>query len=261
MRSRSALARVFALAALALTPALSRADTIDFTGISTQTSGISYSGVMTVDATSTSATISISLTNTSTGAVGPYANITGFGLGYLPAGMNVTSATGSSTDSNFHFLQATTPGVQISLQGGNFEYAFSTDASQLHTVPQSEVGTGLTQGQSATFTVNLTGTGLGTLTAQEVLQAVSKSPNIPFDVRFRSTDLQVYRGQYYNGTLSHGVYEAGTTDGDKVPYSTFSSPPPPPHGVPAPPGVLLGLIGAGCMLGRSFRQKFAAKVA
>ncbi|MDB5307348.1 MAG: hypothetical protein JWO38_1550 [Gemmataceae bacterium] len=37
---------------------------------------------------------------------------------------------------------------------------------------------------------------------------------------------------------------------------------PPPHGVPAPPGVLLGLIGlGGCLLGRGFRRRTATAVA
>ena len=172
---------------------------------------------------------------------GMYGFITGFGIN-VPT-LNITSATGSSTDPDFKFLKA---GVNAtSLQGGAFDYAFSTSASQLHTVAASEIAVGLGATQSATFTINLTGTGLGGLTALQISKELSAPTAVPFSVRFRSTNVLLYPGN-------------NSPDGDKVPFRVI--PTPTPLGVPAPAGLVLGLIGVGGMIGRSLRRKTAAAV-
>lgn len=52
-------------------------------------------------------------------------------------------------------------------------------------------------------------------------------------------------------------YIGCSTQTDTVPFTTW--PPPPPKNVPAPPGVLLGLIGlGGCVFGRAFRRRAVA---
>ena len=105
----------------------------------------------------TSASIQVSLTNTtSIGDAVDYGFITGFGIN-VPS-LHITGVSGSSSDSDFHFLTAAAN--TTSLQGGEFDYAFSTSSSQLHTVSPSQIPLGLAAGESATFTINLTGTGL-----------------------------------------------------------------------------------------------------
>ena len=244
MRPRLALTRSIALAMFAMVPGLAQADTINFVGNGgVSPNPVSYTGNIDVTApgTGTSATIKVTLTNTtSTGGAVAFGYITGFGIN-IPT-LNVTSASGSSTDTAFKFLTAAANST--SLQGGAFDYAFSTNASQLHTVATSEIAIGLGAGQSATYTINLTGTGLSGLTALQISKELSAPPAVPFSVRFRSTNTAVYRGR-------------NSPDGDKVPFTVVPNPPPPPPGVPAPAGLLLGLIGVGCMIGRSLRRKTA----
>ena len=245
MRSRSILTIAMAAFALALVPGMARADTIFFDGSVAGANPVNYTGKIDVTAagSGTSATIKVTLTNT-TSSGGALANgfITGFGIN-VPT-LNLTSATGSSTDADFKFLKA---GVNAtSLQGGAFDYAFSTSASQLHTVAASEIALGLGATQSATFTINLTGTGLGGLTALQISKELSAPTAVPFSVRFRSTNVLLYPGH-------------NSPDGDKVPFRVVPGPQP-PAGVPAPAGLVLGLIGVGGMLGRSLRRKTAAAV-
>jgi ABC-type amino acid transport substrate-binding protein len=242
MRSRLTRAIALAIAAFVLSPAAGRADTVYFVGNGGAASTpVSYSGNISVTTAGngTSATITVSLTNTtSTGAAVQYGYITGFGIN-VP-NLNITSATGSSSNSNFNFLTAAANAT--SLQGGEFDYAFSTDKSQLHTVTTAEISKGLAAGQSATFTITLKGTGLGGLTADQVSKELSASPGVPFSVRFRSTNTAYYQG-------------LKPPDGDKVPFTIVPPPVTPPNGVPAPAGVVLGLIGFGCLLGRNLRRK------
>ena len=249
MRPRPALARDIALAAFALiaAPSLAHADTINFFGNGgVAATPVSYTGKIDVTTAGggTSAAIKVTLTNTTTtGGAATYGFITGFGLN-IPT-LNVTGATGSSTDTDFKFLTASAN--TTSLQGGEFDYAFSTNASQLHTVATSEISKGLGSNQSATYTINLTGTGLGGLTALQIIKELSASPGVPLSVRFRSTNTAFYQG-------------GNSPDGDKVP-SYYTAPlPPPPGAVPAPAGLLLGIIGVGCLLGRSVRRKTAAAI-
>ena len=100
---------------------------------------------------------------------------------------------------------------------------------------------GVEVGQTGTFLFTVSGTNLDKLTSANILNTLSTG-GASFMVRFR-----------------------GFTDGssDKVLSGVICPPPlPPPTGaVPAPAGLLLGIIGVGCLLGRSVRRKTAAAVA
>lgn len=238
------LSSALAALALAFAPGLAKADVVTFTG-NGGTSGdpVSYSGSITVTpGSATSTTIAISLTNTtSVGDAVSFGYITGFGFNVPVAG----TAAGASSDADFKFLTAAAN--TTSLQAGEFTYAFSTNASQLHTVSSTEIAKGIGAGQTATFTVTLTGAGVGSLTAAQIA-ATSAPANAPFSVRFRSTNTLKYKG-------------TDSPDGDKVPFTYKVVPTPPPSGgaVPAPAGLVLGLIGAGFFMGRGVRRKAVAK--
>lgn len=209
-----------------------RADTVSFAGSRGGTDPVSFSGTLEVTApgAGTSAALKITLSNTtSTGDAVNYGFITGFGFN-VPS-VNITGATGSSSDTDFKFLNAASHST--SLQGGEFDYAFSTSSTQLHTVSSSQIPLGLAAGQSATFLVNLTGTGLSGLTAAQIIQELSAPTAVPFSVRFRSTNTYKYQGK-------------DGPDGDKVPVSSVNYPP--NNAVPAPPGVVLAGVGFGCLL-------------
>ncbi len=252
MRPRLAMARAIALASTIIAaPNLALADTVNFFGNGgVAATPVSYTGKIDVTTAGggTSAAIKVTLTNTTTtGSAATYGFITGFGLN-IPT-LNVTGATGSSTDTDFKFLTPAT--AATTLQGGSFDYAFSTSATQLHTVASNQIATGLGSNQSSIFTINLTGTGLGGLTALQIIKELSASPGVPLSVRFRSTNTAYYQG-------------GNSPDGDKVPFSYYTTPlpppPPPPSAVPAPAGLLLGIIGVGCLFGRSMRRKTAEAV-
>ncbi|MDY3560887.1 hypothetical protein R5W23_002136 [Gemmata sp. JC673] len=242
LASRTRLAAVAAAVALFASAGSAQADTINFTGSTLNTApandGVSFSGTMTLSTPTTvggttSATLTISITNTtSTTYPGSdavkYGYITGFGFN-VP---NNVTATASKTG-NFNFLSAAAN--TTSLQGGEFDYAFSTSASELHTVATNEISKGLAAGQSATFAVKLTGSGLLGLTAEKLIQELSASPGYKLSVRFRSTDTSIYKGNQY-------------PDGDKVEFTSYSVvTPPPPSAVPAPPGLVLASIGFGSL--------------
>jgi hypothetical protein len=234
------LSVAIAAIALAIAPGLAKADVVSFTGSTTGSDPVSYSGSISVTpGAGTSATVQISLTNTtSTGDAVQYGYITGFGFN-VP-GSTTVSGTPSATDTDFKFLTAAAN--TTSLQAGEFTYAWSTNASQLHTVATSEISKGLAAGQSATFTVTLNNA--AGLTAAAIANATAPA-GAPFSVRFRSTNTSLYLGH-------------NSPDGDKVPF-TITPSQPPPSGVPAPAGLVLGLIGAGCFIGRNHRRKIAVK--
>ncbi|MFO0803519.1 MAG: hypothetical protein U0791_10410 [Gemmataceae bacterium] len=236
------LSMAVAALALAVAPGLAKADLVNFSGGTTGVADpVKFTGSISVTpGGATSATIQITINNTtSTGDAVQYGYITGFGFN-VPG---TTTATGTSTDPDFKFLTAVAN--TTSLQAGEFTYAFSTNANQLHTVATSEISKGLAAGQSATFTVTVNGANAGSLTAAAIMAATAPA-NAPFSVRFRSTNTTLYPG-------------GNSPDGDKVPVSTWAVVPPPPTGaVPAPAGLVLGLIGAGCFLGRNLRRKVVA---
>jgi hypothetical protein len=228
-----------------------RADTINFAGNRGSTSNpasdpVSFSGSLEVVATSTtSATLKITLDNTtSVGDAVQYGFITGFGFN-LPTGITATNTT---TGSPFFLLNAASHST--SLQGGEFDYAFSLSSSQLHTVNSGVINQGIDAGDApATFTANLSGAGAGALTAAQIMAELSAPTAVPFSVRFRSTNPGTGPGQY------QGLNDP---DGDKVPVSSVTQPPKP---VPAPPGIVLAGVGFGALLlGRlRFRRKTAAQ--
>lgn len=224
--------------ALLLSAATGRADTVSFTGGVGGATPVSFSGTLDVVApgSGTSAAITVTLKNTTPGssAAATYGFITGFGLN-VPNNLTVTGATGSSTDTDFKLLTAAANAT--GLQGGEFDYAFSTNASQLHTVTNAQIPLGLGAGQSATFVLNLVGSGLSGLTAAQIIQELSApSPAVPFSVRFRSTNTTLYPG-------------GNSPDGDKVPLDVKSVKP-----VPAPPGAVLAAVGVGALALRRFRR-------
>lgn len=260
LASRTRLAAVAAVVAFCASAGSARAETITFSGKTTNGSsndGVSFGATMTLSTPvtvggTTTATLTVTLTNT-TGATYPgsdavaHGYITGFGFN-LPTG--VTASNPTSTDADFNLLSSSS---KTTLQGGAFDYAFTT-GTQLHTVADSDIKEGLKSGQSSTFTVKLTGSGLIGLTAANLIKELSAPTSgsqgkVPFSVRFRSDDPGVYKGEY-QGTAP--------PDGDKVPYSpsTVTTPPTnPPGAVPAPPGVVLAGFGFGTMLLARLRRK------
>src|SRR4051812_47353816 len=84
-----------------------RADSVTFNGSRTGTDPVSFSGSLSVSApgAGTSAVLTFTLKNTtSTGDAVNYGYITGFGFN-VPS-LNITGASGTSTDTDFKFLKA-----------------------------------------------------------------------------------------------------------------------------------------------------------
>jgi len=227
-----------------------RADAMTFTGSqsSTTSSGTSVAqvnGTVDVTATTTSAVIKFSLTNNASGPAATYGYITGFGFN-LPNTVSVATlktGTGTSSDPDFKLLNYANGGVQTSLQAGSFDYAFSTSSTVLHTVTGPEILKGIAPGETTTFVLTVTGSGLSGLTAAQVIQdtSVAAGGAAPFSVRFRSTNPTAYQG-------------LKNPDGDKVPVTPV---PPKPGVVPAPPGAVLAGLGMGCMILGRFRLRRA----
>lgn len=259
MRPRPALARAIALAALTLflAPGLARAafipDSITYIQGTTGTSGPGYfTGSVAVDNLSTtSAVIRVSLANTS-----PIAN-GGFITGFAFNDPNSTTKGNISTVTSFsqsyspagappanNMLLIGTPTFDNTISGspyGSFDIGAAVGGDLLGGgAPQP----GVEVGQTGTFLFTVSGTNLDKLTSANILNTLSTG-GAAFMVRFR-----------------------GFTDGssDKVlsgvicPPPLPPPPPPRPGAVPAPAGLLLGIIGVGCLLGRSVRRKTAAAV-
>ncbi|VTR90998.1 Uncharacterized protein OS=Singulisphaera acidiphila (strain ATCC BAA-1392 / DSM 18658 / VKM B-2454 / MOB10) GN=Sinac_1598 PE=4 SV=1 [Gemmata massiliana] len=229
-----------------------RADLISFTGGGSAAHPSSYSGSIEVkNQTTTSAVIEVKLTNTSTNAFNSSAAngfITGFAFNNpgTAAKGNITGVTSFSASYNpatgqaFQLVNAT-PSSNLNLGSlfGKFDFAASV-GSTLHT--SGTASNGLSVGETGTFTFVVSGTNLTNLTAANLLSELSTggSQDTPFVVRFRG---------YNTPKLPYGG------DGDKVPLGSITTPPCPPNGVPAPPGLVLAGMGAGClMLGRLRRK-------
>jgi hypothetical protein len=78
--------------------------------------------------------------------------------------------------------------------------------------------------------------------AQQWLNGLSSVSNTAFDTNFAGYQLLWLSNSYKQDQLT------------LLPPQTIT-PPPPPHGVPAPAGLVLGLIGAGCLFGRTMRRR------
>lgn len=240
---RTRLGAVVAALALFATAGPARADTATFTGGRGGVDPVAFSGELNVRSTgTTTAVLTVTLKNTtSTGDALTAGFITGFGFN-LPAG--VTAGSPTTTDADFKLLNGSAS--TTFLQGGAFDYAFSL-GNELHTVDRGRynpalLAKGLGAGQSATFSVAISGAGAGSLTAATILaekSAGSGTSAVPFSVRFRSTNTGIYKG-------------LDDPDGDKValdPKSVKTNP------VPAPPGVVLASIGFGGLMVSRLRRR------
>ena len=246
-----ALGVVVALCAAATS---ARADTVSI-GESTLP-GIFTGTVSVTGQTTTSAVITVQLTNISPAANGGYITGLAFNDPNSTAGGNIGNVASSVTLSTAYVPST---GQVFSLLGGptstNPTHNFSNDVATspygnfdiAATVGGSWTGGGMPQdglavGETGTFVFNVTGTSLQNLSAANLLAAMSSNGSAGFAVRFRG-------------------FNDGSSDKDiagVICYPPPPPPPPPPPGaVPAPPGLVLAGMGFGCMLlGRlRFRRK------
>jgi hypothetical protein len=257
IRRKLAAAILAGLAALAA-PGSARAafvadSTVNIAG-TPQTSGPGYfTGSIAVDNLSkTSADVRITLTNTSPVANGGY--ITGFAFNLPTPGVTSAGLT-SAAPASFTQIGGGAPdtiGNYDAVAGSPYGYFDVGAAVGGDLLGGGSPVSGVAVNQTGTFTFRLSSNGsynLNNLTASVLMSLLSANPQgggaQPFLVRFRG---------FANG------------DSDKVIGGTTTTPPPPPPpppgAVPAPPGVLLGLIGlGGCFLGRGFRRRTTAAVA
>jgi hypothetical protein len=223
-----AVAAFFVLAAAGS----ARADMIyiaDTTTVPSQFSGT----VSVTNQTTTSAVITISLTNTSVSPTAGY--ITGLAfnnpgtnaLGNI-TGASLTTSFVPALGQNFALIGGPTFSNSISASPfGNFDIGAAVGGDWLG---GGNPTVGINQGQSGTFTFTVTGAHLNNLTAANLLAAMSTgapNPVAGFAIRLRGID---------------GSYK------DLAGYVTPNPPPPPPPSVPAPPGVVLAGMGFACLL-------------
>jgi hypothetical protein len=246
-RARKQLLVAFMATALVLSTSMSaKADFIpDSTAYIQGTAGTSgpgyFTGSIAVDVTSTtSAVIQVSLTNTSPISNGGY--ITGFAfndpnsstrgnIGTVTSFTQSYSPAGAPPANNMVLIGDPTFNNTISGSPyGSFDIGAAVGGDLLGGgAPQP----GVEVGQTGVFTFTVNGTNLNKLTAQNILDSLSTS-GAAMMVRFRG----------FNNGMSDKVI-AG-----EICYPPPPPPSPPPSSVPAPGGLLLGLIGAGCFLGR-----------
>jgi hypothetical protein len=166
----------------------------------------------------TSASVVVSLTNTSPAANGGY--LTAFA--FNNPNNYITGATFSSTLPNFGLIG--TPDFDNTISGspfGDFDAGSSTDSSWLG---GGNPNKGIPIGTTGIFTFSLTGSGLSSLTTQDFLNELTSSPS----------------GQSYWFAARFRGFENGGSD--KVPADDT----PPPPTIPEPTTILLlgsGLLG------------------
>jgi hypothetical protein len=253
-RRKLAAAILAGLAALA-SPGAARAAFIADSSVNIQgtasTSGPGFfTGNIAVDNVSkTQAVVQVVLTNTSPLANGGY--ITGFAFN-LPG--QIASATlTTAVPSSFTLIGGgsfnNTIGNYDDVPGSPYGYFDIGAAVGGDLLGGGSPNPGLAVNQTGTFQFTLTSTGngynLNNLTANLLMSLLSANPQgggaQPFLVRFRG---------FNNGGSDKVIGEICDNN---------PPPPPPPGAVPAPPAVLLGLIGFGtCLLGRGFRRRVAA---
>lgn len=191
----------------------------------------SFTGTMTYVATSsTKATLTVSITNTSPAANGGYITA----IAFNNPGDKISGVTLSSNLSGFsNVIGGSSYNGGISGPPfGNFDIGASTSSSWLG--GGSPTG-GVAVGQTANLVFSLTGTGLNTLTEQSFLNACVDDEFMI--VRFR------------------GFNNGGS---DKVPTDVVNNPPPPPpvSPVPEPTSIAVFAIGFGALFARRhFRRK------
>ena len=237
MSSRSVrLARTLVVAvagfALFASAGSTRADLI-YIG-DTELPGQFTGSVSVTNQTTTSAVITVQITNVSPLANGGYltglafndpgktskgdiSGVTKFTPSYSPAAGQAFTLIGGPSFSN---TISTSP-------YGSFDIGAAVGGDWLGGGKPSD---GLAVGQTGTFTFVVSGTGLSNLTAANLLAALSTNGTAGFAVRFRG-------------------FTDGSSDKDIAGVVTPPPPPPPPpKGVPAPPGVILAGMGFGCLL-------------
>lgn len=205
-----------------------------------------FTGTIAVDNISpTSASVRVTLTNTTSASLGGY--ITGFAFN-LPGSIASATLTPNPTGSFYLAGGGTfnnTIGSYDDVPGQPYGYfdigaGLGTDGSLNGGSPTS----GLASGQSGTFIFSLTSTASGynlnNLSAQVLLSMLSANPQgggaQAFLVRFRG-------------------FTNGGSDKVVIGPTPTPPPPPPPGAVPAPPAVVLGLLGiGGLFLGRVRRR-------
>jgi hypothetical protein len=190
-----------------------------------------------------SATITITLTNTSPSGNGGFLT----GLAFNDPNKNSQGNINNVTA----FTPSYTPptGQQFTLLGGP---TFS------NTVPTSPYGSfdigaavggdwlgggapsdGLAVGETGTFVFQVTGSGLTNLSAATLMAAMSTKGTAGFAVRFRG-------------------FNDGSSDKDIAGVIKPPPPPPPPAPIPAPPGLVLAGMGFGCLLLGRLRSRRSA---
>ncbi|MBM3983002.1 MAG: hypothetical protein FJ304_22565 [Planctomycetes bacterium] len=237
MRARPSRFRLLAaaVAGLILTAAPARADMV-YIGESTLP-GLFTGTVSVTNQTTTSAVITVKLTNVSPAANGGYITGLAFNDPNSTAKGNIGTVTSfapsytPATGQSFSLLGAPTYNNSVATSPyGNFDVGAAVGGDWLGGgMPQD----GLAVGQTGTFVFNVTGTSMLNLSAANILAAMSSNGTAGFAVRFRG-------------------FKDGSSDKDIAGVICPPPPPPPPPGVvPAPPGLVLAGMGFGCLvLGR-----------
>jgi hypothetical protein len=208
-----------------------------------------FTGKFEVDNVSTtSAVIRVTLTNTSAAAGGGY--ITGFAFNN-PDNL-ITGAVLTATPTNYNSFQLLGPDTYNNTVDaspfGKFDIGAAVGGDW---TGGGSPTTGILAGNTATFEFTLTGTGLDTITALDILSELSKMQGNKTGEEF------IVRFKGFNNGNSDKVGAVVTHGGNPPP-----PPPPPSNPVPAPAGLILGLIGiGGCLLGRGTRRKTEESIA
>jgi hypothetical protein len=241
--------RLAALAAVALVAAAgpARAETINISA-GTGDPGAFTGSVSVTPTGATTATVVVTLTNTSPAANGGFITgfafndpssttggninaVTGFTQSYAPAGAPpANNLTLIGTDGGGNLLNDSISGSPF----GNFDLGAAVGGSLLGDgAPQP----GIEVNQTGTFTFFVTGTDMMNLSAASILGATTQGSNAAFMVRFR------------------GFCDRRS---DKLVIVSKTPPPPPVGAVPAPPAAVLAGVGVVCcLLGRSRRKTLA----
>lgn len=209
-----------------------------------------FSGSVAVDnINTTTAVIRITLTNTSPAANGGF--ITGFAFNDPNSSTRGNISTVTSFTQSYNPAGSPPANEMMLIGGSSFTNTISGSPYGSFDIGAATGGSflgggtplpGIEVDQTGTFEFTVTGTNLHRLTAARLMDTYSTggSKSAPFLVRFRG-------------------FEDGSSD--KVVGGITCDPPPPPPPptggeVPAPPAVLLGLIGVGGgLLGRVVRRR------
>jgi hypothetical protein len=266
MAPRIITAFVLALAIIAL-PTPAHAGVITLTGNpSASTSNLAnFTGSLTytdsIISPATSATLQISLTNTTSVAQGGF--LTGFV--FNNPGNSITGVSLSGTNTNFKLLGGTTFNNTINgAPFGTFDIGAALGGKFLG---GGSPNGGIPVGGTDTFTFSLTGTGLNTLDATSFQNELSNSPGGGgaqfFVARFRGLvggSDKVPAGTTTGGTTAGGTTAGGTTAGGTTAGGTATSSGGPPA-VPEPMSALLmglGLAGFAAYRWRASRRRSAS---